>query len=96
MIPNGPNRTVGLLMPKYYNPWGSTPEIVAMKKLGRPLTMESYLNFVYGGEVPPEGAELELDIPPEILLSNGDGLSDQELEDLGYTPEQIKIIQEQL
>jgi hypothetical protein len=50
------------------NPNGSTPEIVEMNRLGLPLTMESYLAFVYGGaeEVPAEGAELELDIPVEI------------------------------
>ena len=76
------------------NPNGSTPEIVEMKRLGLPLTMESYLDFVYGGEVPEEGAELELDIPEEIALTNQEPLvSDERLAELGYSPQQIKEIQ---
>ena len=53
------------------NPSGSTPEIVEMKRLGLPLTMESYLNFVYGGEVQAEGAELELEIPEDLRSGYG-------------------------
>ena len=56
--------------------------------------MESYLNFVYGGEVPAEGAELELEIPEEIALSSQEPVvSDQELSDAGYSPKQIEEIQ---
>ena len=46
---------------------GSTPEIVEMKRAGLPLTMESYLDFIYPDGV-PEGAELEIDFPKEINM----------------------------